>query len=109
MFSWFQRKPKRPSNYILGSQIASAIDGFLEVGTDADLSSPRLHVVIDRESNVSISEPRHVKDILVAVPLRQLSLSALPAHADARHLAVDIAAHEVLRRLEPVEPNRRGH
>jgi hypothetical protein len=94
-------KPKRPSEYELGSQVASAIDGFIETHGVSEFASSRLHVVIDGEYRVSISAATFVKGALVSVPLCDLNLELMAVRegGDMRHMAVDMAAKSVIAQL----------
>jgi hypothetical protein len=102
MFEWLKGKPKRPSDYMLGSRVASVIDGFIDSAGLAEFASNRLHVVIDEEYKVAISEPRRfVKRTLVSMPLSDLMLpeGAVQEGGAVRHVAVDMAAKSVVGRL----------
>ena len=93
----------RPSDYELSSRVASTIDGFIDGDGVSEFESNRLHVVIDDEYRVSISEARFVKNALVSVPLNDLmlALGAVREGGPVRHVAVDMAAMSVIARLSP--------
>jgi hypothetical protein len=61
MFEWLKGKQKRLSNYILESRVATTIDGFINHDGLAEFASYRLHVVIEKDFCVAISEPRLAK------------------------------------------------
>jgi hypothetical protein len=96
------KKSRRPSTYELASQVASVIDAFIESEGVSDFASNRLHVIIDKEYRVSISEPRFGKNVLISVPLSDLKLElrAIREGGPLRHIAVDMAARLATTRLE---------
>jgi len=94
-------KPTRPSDYELGSRIASVIDGFITTRGVSEFASNRLHVVIDEEYRASISAAGFIKNALVSVPLSDLKLElvAIRESGPLRHMALDIAAMSVIAQL----------
>jgi hypothetical protein len=93
----------RPSDYELESRVATTIDGFIESGGLAEFASTRMHVVIEKDFRVAISEPRLAKNALVSVPLSDLilPLELVREGGSVRHIAVDLAAKSVVARLSP--------
>jgi hypothetical protein len=103
MFNWFKGKPKRPSDYELGSRIASTIDAFLQHVGSTELASDRLCVVIGPDYRVAISI--RTEGALAAVPLRDLKIEpgATGIGGPLRHMAIDFGARIVLDRLRSNE------
>ena len=101
MFSWLKGKRKRPSNYELGSRVASTIDAFIETEGVSEFASDRLHVVVNEEYRVSSGAASFIKNALVSVPLSdlKLDLEAVRGGGPMRHMAVDMAAKAVMARL----------
>jgi hypothetical protein len=101
MIGWFKKKAQSPSNYELGSRVASVIDGFISMEGVEEFSSPRLSVIIDDQYQVSIGERAIGGAPLVSIPLNELKLELVAVRdgPDMRHVAVDAAALLVMRRL----------
>ena len=98
-------RSKRPSNRELASRVASTIDAFIQQEGGAEFASDRLHVVINREFQVSIRVGSNVSDALVSVPLRDLNPKAYSildslANPLMRASAVEMAAQTVVQRLD---------
>lgn len=98
-----EEKVAPPSAYVLGSRVASVIDAFIESGGLTEFASNRLHLIIDKEYRVSISEPqpRFVKNALISLPLSDLKLELMAVREGGplRHIAIDRAALSVTTRL----------
>jgi hypothetical protein len=95
----------RPSNYELSSRIASTIEAFIENGGTVEFGPNRLYVVIEKDYRVAITTGDHIKNARLAVPLRDLMLApeAISKGPTMRHVAVDIAAEDVLNQLKKLE------
>jgi hypothetical protein len=97
-----EARSNRPSNRELTSRVASTIDAFIQQEGGAEFTSDRLHVVINQEFQVSISNGSRVTNALVSVPLRDLNLAvnSILDSPSMRHMAVDMAALYVVQRLD---------
>jgi hypothetical protein len=94
------------SPYELASQIASTIDGYIDTAglKDFEAEADGMFLIVTDEDAVSISASEQFArgNVLVSVPLRELLISrtAIEEGGPFRHMAVDVAAQDVMRRLE---------
>jgi hypothetical protein len=94
---------KRPSDYELGSKIASEINAFL-IQVDPNDWAPGLCVVVRRDFGVVISVRKD--NCLVAVPLNSLAGYIPPnvlAHLQARLVGINVVTGLVMEKLKAAE------
>jgi hypothetical protein len=112
LFDWFKKRPATVSEVLfkessgghgLTSDIASTIDGYIEMHGFDDFESDGLNLIVTDQNGVSISaSDRFVQgNILVSVPLNELGLTrtGIEAGGGVRHRVVDMAAYAVMRRI----------